>query len=64
MAAFTYATAESRVKSKGPAGDRTWVNAYTGRTAAGAPCICVQRYMSPSNPANGGWVELTDDGAT
>lgn len=64
MAAFTVASAEARVKAKGPYGDQTWVNAFSGyANMTATPCVTVQRYMSPTNPAYGAWVELTDDGA-
>jgi hypothetical protein len=64
MAAFTVASAEARVKAKGPAGDRTWVNAFSGyANMTATPCVTVQRYLAPGAVAGGAWVELMDDGA-
>lgn len=65
MAAFTVASAEARVKLKGPYGDKTWVNAHSGYASMTAtPCVRVQRYMAPgAGLFNGAWVELTDDAA-
>lgn len=67
MAPFTIASAEARVKAKGPYGDRTWVNAFTQRATNGVISIRVQRYMSSATPAsqqNGEWIDRTDDGQT
>lgn len=64
MAAFTVVSAEARVREKGPDGDRTWLNAFSGyANMTATPCVCIQRDMSPTNPAYGEWVELTDDAA-
>jgi len=65
MAAFaSMSAAEARVKAKGPAGDKTWVNAHTCRLKDGTIAVRVQRYMSPASAvtrAHGAWVEITDD---
>jgi len=60
MAAFaTFAAAETRAKAK--VADKTWVNAHAERTFAGTLAVRVQRFMSPTYPAHGGWVDITDD---
>lgn len=60
MAAFaTMAAAEARAVAK--VADKTWVMAHSQRTVAGAISVRVQRFMSPTNPAHGAWVEITDD---
>lgn len=60
MAAFaTMDAAEIRAKAK--IADGTWVNAHSARTFTGTICVRVQRFMSPTNPAYGAWVEITDD---
>ncbi len=65
MAAFaSISAAEVRLRAKGPAGDRTWVNGHVARTVLGVICIRVQRYMSSVSDATrsaGAWVEITDD---
>jgi hypothetical protein len=65
MAAFaSISAAEVRLRAKGPAGDRTWVNGHVGRTVTGVICVRVQRYMSSASDATrsaGAWVEITDD---
>lgn len=63
MAAFsTLAAAEARAKAK--VADGTWVNAHSGVTVDGTIGVRVQRFMSPTNPAYGAWVEITDDATT
>lgn len=63
MAAFaTFEAAEQRAYAK--VLDRTWVNAHASRKVDGTLCVRVQRYMSPTNPAYGEWVEITDDATT
>lgn len=63
MAAFsTFTAAETRAKNK--VADLTWVNAHAQRKMDGTLSVRVQRYMSPTNPAYGAWVEITDDGTT
>jgi hypothetical protein len=66
MAAFaTVAAAGLRATAKGPAGDRTWLYAHAGVTAAGAPCVRVMRPMTNSFALTQvAWVEITDDGTT
>lgn len=62
MAAFsTFAAAETRAYAK--VADGTWINAHAARTIAGAPCVRVQRFLSPDHPDYGEWVELTADDA-
>jgi hypothetical protein len=68
MAAFSsFAAAEARAKAKGPAGDRTWVEAHPAKTITGAWCVRVIRYMTKAgasnDPTQGSWVELLDDAA-
>ncbi len=63
MAAFaTFAAAESRAVAK--VADGTWVNAHAQHGVTGTPGVRVQRFMSPTNPAYGAWVEITDDATT
>ena len=60
MAAFaTFAACETRAYAK--RADGTWVNAFACRKQDGTLAVRVQRKMSPTNPGNGAWVELTDD---
>ena len=60
MAAFaTFAACETRAKAK--IVDGTWVNAHAAVQVDGTLCVRVQRFMSPTNPAYGAWVEITDD---
>jgi hypothetical protein len=60
MAAFaTMAAAEARVVAK--VKDHTWINGHSCRLMDGTIAVRVQRYMSPTNPAYGAWVEITDD---
>ena len=60
MAAFaTLAAAEARAKAK--VADGTWVNAHSQKTFSGTIAVRVQRFMSPTNPDYGAWVDITDD---
>jgi len=60
MAAFaTFAAAEARAVAK--VADKTWVNAHAQRTQAGTLAVRVQRFLSPTNPDYGAWVDITDD---
>lgn len=60
MAAFaTMSAAETRAYAK--VADKTWINAHAQRNFSGAISVRVQRKMSPTAPAAGAWVELTDD---
>ena len=60
MAAFaTFNAAETRAYAK--VVDQTWINAHACQTFAGTLAVRVQRPMSPTNPAYGDWVEITDD---
>ncbi len=62
MAAFAnMAAAETRAVAK--VKDGTWVNAHSMRQDDGTIAVNVQRFMSPTNPDYGEWVELTDDTA-
>jgi len=63
MAAFaTFTAAEQRAYAK--VLDQTWVNAFAQRGVTGTLGVRVQRFMSPTNPAYGAWVEITDDATT
>lgn len=63
MAVFaTFAAAETRAYAK--VQDGTWINAHAGRQNDGTLCVRLQRKMSPTNPAYGEWVEITDDATT
>ena len=63
MAAFaTIAAAEARAIEK--VADGTWVNAHSERKMDGTIAVRVQRFMSPTNPDHGAWVEITDDATT
>ena len=63
MAAFsTFAAAEARAVAK--VKDGTWINAHAEQKIDGTIAVRVQRYMSPSNPDYGAWVEITDDATT
>jgi hypothetical protein len=60
LASFaTMAAAEVRAKAK--VADGTWVNAHAARNQSGTICVRVQRYMSPTHPDYGSWVEIVDD---
>jgi len=60
MAAFaTFAAAEVRAVAK--VADGTWVNAHACRIQAGTIAVRVQRYLTPTHPDYGEWVEITDD---
>ena len=66
MGAFTtLQAAETRARQK--VKDKTWVNAHSCRLKDGTIAVRVQRFMAPTSPTtrgHGGWIELTDDGAT
>lgn len=63
MAAFaTMEAAEARAVAK--VADGTWINAHACRTFDGTIAVRVQRFMSPTNPGYGEWVEITDDATT
>lgn len=63
MAAFaTMTAAETRAYTK--RADRTWINAFAMRQQDGTIAVRVQRYMSPTHPDYGAWVEITDDATT
>ena len=60
MAAFaTFAATETRAYAK--VADGTWVNAHAMRQIDGTLAVRVQRFMSPTHPDYGAWVEITDD---
>jgi hypothetical protein len=52
------AEAEERAREK--VADGTWVNAHSERDILGAAAVRAQRFMSPTNPGEGGWVEILD----
>lgn len=64
MAAFaTFAAAEARAVLK--MGDGTWVVAHPEvLNMTNSPAVRFQRYLSPTHPDYGAWVETTDDSAT
>ena len=63
MANFaSVAAAEARARTL--VGDGTWPNAHSEQTFLGAPAVRFQRFMSPTDPGAGAWVETTDDAVT
>ncbi len=63
MAAFaTMAAAETRAAAL--VADGTWVNAHNMRQNDGTIAVRVQRFMTPTDPDHGAWVEITDDATT
>ena len=60
MASFTTMSAcETRCKAQMVA--KVWVVAHAARNTTGQIIARFQRYMSPSAPGNGAWIETTDD---
>ena len=60
MAAFaTMSAAESRCRSQMAA--KVWVVAHAARNTSGQIIARFQRYMSPTQRGEGGWVETQDD---
>ncbi len=60
MASFaTLTAAENRCTAQIAA--KVWVNAHSARNQSGQIIARFQRYMSPSAPGNGAWIETTDD---
>lgn len=60
MAAFASMTAcETRCKAQVVA--KVWVTAHASRNQTGQITARFQRYMSPSAPGNGAWIETQDD---
>lgn len=61
MADFaTFAAAETRAYAK--VADKTWLNAHACRASTGGKfAVRVQRFLSPTHPDYGEWVEITDD---
>lgn len=60
MANFaTFAAAEARAVDK--MSDGTWVQAHAAHDKSGDPIVRFQRFMSPTNPDYGAWVETRDD---
>jgi hypothetical protein len=60
MAAFaTLSAAETRCKAQIAA--KVWVNAHSGRDQTGQIIARFQRFMSPAQRGEGGWVTTTDD---
>ena len=63
MAAFaTFAAAEARAELK--MGDGTWVEAHAEQMFDGTIAVRVIRFMSPTHPDYGAWVDITDDATT
>jgi len=61
FATFTLAEARAVALVK----DKTWINAHACRaTTGGKFAVRVQRFMSPTHPDYGAWVELTSNSAT
>lgn len=45
--------------------NRTWLNGHVGRATTGNKIVVrVQRYMSPTHPDYGAWVEIDQDNQT
>ena len=60
MAAFaSFSAAETRAVTLVANG--TWVNAHAARRFDGTVVVRVQRFMSPTNPDHGSWVEIDQD---
>ncbi len=63
MAVFaTVAAAETRAYAK--VADGTWVNAHAARRFDGTIVVRVQRFLSPTAPDGGEWVEIDQDNVT
>lgn len=60
MAAFaTFAACETRAYAK--RADNTWIDAHATRQNDGTLAVRVKRKLDNSQPAYGGWQEITDD---
>ena len=60
MAAFaTVEAAEQRAVEKMT--DKTWVVAHSARQFDGTIAVRLQRFLSPTHPDYGAWVEVTSD---
>jgi len=60
MALFaTDLAAEQRARAKGPAGDNTWVYAFSGKDTVGQPIVTAYRPISLSGGP--GWFSTSDD---
>lgn len=60
MALFaSMAACETRCKAQMTG--KVWVNAYAARNMSGQIVARFQRYMSPTQRGEGGWVETNDD---
>ncbi len=57
----TIEEAEARAREKQE--DGTWVVAHSEQTVLGAPAVRAQRFMSPTDPGAGGWVDIVDSTA-
>ncbi len=55
---------EAEARARDLVGDGTWPNAHSQRTFVGDPAVRFQRFMTPTEPDAGGWVESTDSGVT
>jgi hypothetical protein len=60
MATFT-AMADSEIRCKAQMVAKVWVNAHSARNVSGQIIARFQRYMSPSAPGEGAWIETSDD---
>ena len=61
MATFaTDVAAEERARAKGPAGDNTWLGAFSCKDDTGQPAVRVYRTIGATGGP--GWATLTDDG--
>jgi hypothetical protein len=60
MANFSTMTA-SETRCKAQVAAKVWVVAHSARNKSGQIIARFQRYMSPSAPGNGAWIETTDD---
>lgn len=54
----TIEEAEARARDK--VGDGTWPNSHSQRTFLGSPAVRTQRFMSPTDPGAGEWVDIID----
>ncbi len=50
--------------AKAKMADKTWVNAHVAKNVDGNTIVRYQRFMSPTNPGYGTWVESRADDAT
>ena len=60
MATFT-TMADLEIRCKAQMAANVWVVAHSARNVNGQIVARFQRFMSPSAPGNGAWIESTDD---